>query len=193
MDFQFRKNLIVFKNRLKTRSFYLSSIIVLMVILAFALGVALVRYNPNDLRASISEQAENIERGLFSINEGNQDDADEIDEFDEPITSLLQDSEPSNVYRERAGDGEGLTHLARRAINGYLEESNQNISAEKKIYMEDYVQRRIDLSQPDGSRWLEVGQEVEISQELISEAMSMAENLTTEEIANLSYYAALVF
>jgi len=159
-----------------------------------ATGMVLVRYNPNSLKASISQQAEDIERAIFSVIEDNQGDDPGLSASDNTVISLIdKPGAVSQVYREIAEQGEGLTHLARRAVANYLEESDQNVSAEKKIYMEDYIQLRIDLNRSDGSRGLEVGQEIEISQELISEALSMAENLTTEDVTNLSYYAALVF
>jgi len=92
------------------------------------------------------------------------------------------------VYEETAQPGEGITHLARRALKRYLEENGTdfNLTPEHKVYIEDYIQNRI------GDRWLILGEKITISEELISEGISKARNLTTEQLENLKQYSALI-
>lgn len=91
-------------------------------------------------------------------------------------------------YIEVAQKGEGLTHLARRALKNYLSEHPQNfeIKPEHKIYIEDYLAKSL------GGRWLKIGEEVGFSEELIQEALNKAQNLSPLQIQNLSQFVKLV-
>ena len=92
------------------------------------------------------------------------------------------------VYEEVAEPGEGITHLARKALKEYLQEKGEglNLTPEHKIYIEDYLQKKT------GDYWLEVGQKLTFSEELIKEAIEKAQTLTEEQLQNLSQYAKLV-
>lgn len=91
-------------------------------------------------------------------------------------------------YEETAEAGEGITHLARKALKNYLREkgSNLNLTAEHKIYIEDYLQNKI------GDFPLQRGQKLSFSEELIKEAIDSALQLTPQQLANLSQYAQMV-
>jgi len=91
------------------------------------------------------------------------------------------------VYEETAEPGEGITHLARKALKEYLKEKGgPNLTPEHKIFIEDYLQKKT------GDYWLKVGQKVTFSQELIKEAIEKAQTLTQEQLQNLTQYAKLV-
>ena len=93
----------------------------------------------------------------------------------------------SKTYKEVAEYGEGITHLARKALKEYLNKhSNINLTPEHKIYIEDYIQNHI------GDRWLSFGEEIEISENLIAEAINKSQQLSTEQLENLKQYSALV-
>ena len=85
-----------------------------------------------------------------------------------------------------ASPGEGITHLARSALKDYLAETVKALSAEQRIYAEDYVQNQI------GSEFLEVGQKLSFSKDLLSEAVSRAQQLEDWQIENLTQYTANV-
>jgi len=91
-------------------------------------------------------------------------------------------------YIEVAGSGEGITHLARRALRRYLEEHPQDfeITPEHKIYIEDYIRRQT------GDHWLMLGETLTFSEELIVEAINRARQLTPEQLENLKQYSQLV-
>jgi hypothetical protein len=92
------------------------------------------------------------------------------------------------TYVETAGPGEGITHLARRALREYLSENSQSFSVtpEHKIYIEDYIAKKM------GSGWLKLGEQLEISGGLIQSAINAAANLTPEQLDNLTQFSQLV-
>lgn len=89
---------------------------------------------------------------------------------------------------EAAAAGEGVTHLARRALKHYLEEypQQETLTNEHKIYIEDYLKDRT------GSQMLEIGEEVSFSEDLIHEAIDASLSLTPNQLENLEQYSALV-
>lgn len=92
----------------------------------------------------------------------------------------------SGTIIEKAMSGEGITHLARRALKNYTENNPENLTSEHKIYVEDYLKDSI------GSRPLEVGEEITFSEDLIKEAIDASLELTPEQLNNLEKYSALV-
>jgi len=163
-----------------------SAILILVLSLLVVAGIILVRdYDFQGMMANVSQRAGEIETALFPRNDVPRQLALEGDMEDSVEVFPVQEVKLGS-YREKAQPGDGLTHLARRAISSYLREKGKTLSGGQRIYAEDYIQRRIS----GGSRWLEVGEEVEISWELISEAIQRAEQLGQSEIANLQIYAA---
>jgi len=91
-----------------------------------------------------------------------------------------------NVYSETAQKGDGITHLARRALKEYLQANHLKMSPEQKVYMEDYLQNHT------GNRMLMVGEKISFSRSLIEEAISHAQHLTQNQLRNLHHYSQLV-
>ncbi|MDI6591863.1 MAG: hypothetical protein QME61_02940 [Patescibacteria group bacterium] len=91
-------------------------------------------------------------------------------------------------YVEKAEWGEGITHLARRALKKYLQENPQDfeVTPEHKIYIEDY------LAKKKGGGWLRLGEELEFSEDLIKEGIEKSEELTPQQLENLVQYSQLV-
>jgi len=91
-------------------------------------------------------------------------------------------------YLEVAERGEGITHLARRALKKYLQENPQpfEVTPEHKVFIEDYTAK-----QKSGG-WLELGEEIEFSEDLIEEALGKAEKLTPDQLENLTQYSQLI-
>jgi hypothetical protein len=92
----------------------------------------------------------------------------------------------NNTIIEKAAKGEGVTHLARRALKDYLKDKPQELTNEHKIYIEDYLKDKI------GSRPLEVDEEVAFSEDLIKEAIDASLQLTDGQLKNLEKYSRLV-
>lgn len=99
---------------------------------------------------------------------------------------IPQENSQSGSMVEKAEKGEGITHLARKAVKNYLTNNSQNLSNEHKVYIEDYIKDKI------GSRPLEVGEEISFSQDLIQEAVNASKNLTPEQLKVIEQYSALV-
>ena len=95
----------------------------------------------------------------------------------------------AGVYEEVAERGEGITHLARKALKRYLEKTqvSTELTKEHKIYIEDYLQKKT------GDRLLQLGEKVSFSEEMIKEAISKAQQLTPQQLENLKQYSALVY
>lgn len=160
------------------------SILVLIVIFILVFGfVTLREYGAKNLIFSASQKILNEIEVMFP--EKAEVAEEEVVVLEEEVVSTKE------VYREVAKKGDGLTHLARRATTSYIEDENINLSSEERIYVEDYVQKRL-APEKTGLRYLEIGEEVEVSAELIEEAIAQAELLTSSQIENLSQYAALV-
>ena len=94
----------------------------------------------------------------------------------------------TETYFEVAEPGEGITHLARKALREYLQKKGTGVelTPAHKIYIEDYIQNRI------GDRWLQVGEKIEIQEELIKEAIEKAQGLSQQDLENLKHFADLV-
>ena len=138
---------------------------------------------------SLPEVLPKLPAGMFVFTEENKESVDEkiVNEEFFPLELGKLEVEKEK-YVEKAEKGEGLTHLARRALEKHLQENPQDfeVTAEHKIYMEDYIAKKI------GTGWLELGQEVEISVELIKEAIEKSTELSPEQLDNLTQYSQLV-
>lgn len=104
----------------------------------------------------------------------------------------VKEVEKSNGLKEtviivKAQKGEGITHLARKALKIYLENNyDPELTPEHKIYIEDYLK---DLH---GERFLQLGEELEFPLNDIEKAISLAKDLTPQQLNNLTQYAQLV-
>lgn len=109
---------------------------------------------------------------------------DNVAQTKEPETT--QTKSDGSTISQIAAKSEGVTHLARRAVKEYLASANENLSAEQKIYAEDYLKKKI------GSKKLAVGEKVEFSTETIKQGIEKAKGLNEKQIKNLSKYVPLV-
>jgi len=73
-------------------------------------------------------------------------------------------------------------------LKEYLQKNPQDfeVTPEHKIYVEDYIAKKI------GNRWLELGEQLEISDNLIKEALAKSAELSPEQLENLTQYSQLV-
>ena len=138
--------------------------------------------NQEENNGEISEaDIENEDR----IEAAEKDSEPEINENEEESNLVISDSDDSGkIYTVYANRGEGITHLARRALNEYLQETEEEfgLTEEHKIYVEDYLQNRT------GSESIEVNHQETFSESLIKEAILSAKQLTPESLDNLKKY-----
>lgn len=104
----------------------------------------------------------------------------------EQTGSLPEARQTDSAYVEVAQQGDGVTHLARRATTRYLSEhSDLSLSNEHRIFIEDYIKDRV------GSHGLSLGEEVTISFDLVAEATNAAQQLSPQQLQNLSQYTGV--
>ena len=103
----------------------------------------------------------------------------------ENIEEVLSSSDNSGkTYTVSANSGEGITHLARRALETYIQETanGSDLTKEQKIYAEDYIQNRT------GNEKINTGYQETFSESLIKDAISNANNLSEKSLENLTKY-----
>lgn len=138
------------------------------------------------------EQGPQIEIQENKIASLDQETTNEILPLGEPTeqgTELtITNQDIGQTITQKAEPGEGVTHLARRALKQYLinNKPELSLSQEQKIYCEDYIQNKTT------SRSLEINEELSFNTSLIEEAINAAQNLTDNQIKNLSKYVPLV-
>lgn len=138
------------------------------------------------------EDPEDVEIPVIDEEEEKEDPEPEPEEVTEPEEDPEEEPEvspePAEKYTKTAGQGEGLTHLARKAIARYLQDHHDapEMTPEHKVYAEDYIQRQM------GSKTLNVGETVSFSESLIGEAVEKSQNLTQAQLENLKQYSALI-
>jgi hypothetical protein len=186
-----------FLSRNKKRMFVLSA-----VILMFAVGSYLSDNSKSENAPGLGGTASVAENTDHDSNSNGQILADQNSESSYPVNILdiklsddgqvmLSEEEIEElslndgaVVTKTASAGDGITHLARQAISDYLTDSGKTLSAEQKVYAEDYVQNRT------GSELLEIGQNLSFSVNLLSEAVETAEQLQDWQIENLKKYTS---
>ncbi len=95
--------------------------------------------------------------------------------------------EQKGFYSEKAEEGDGLTHVARKVLRKHIQkEGISGVKEEHIVFMEDYIQKNL------GGGPLSLGEEVAVSFELVNEAFQKAELLTDEQLENLKQYSLFV-
>jgi len=95
--------------------------------------------------------------------------------------------ETGSSFVETAQRGDSTTKLARRALANYLEKTpDMSLTAEHKIYIEDYLRRQV----KDGR--LKVGESREFSKNSIAQAIEKSKTLTEGQLKNLEKYSQRV-
>ena len=105
----------------------------------------------------------------------------------ESAGSIQTSQETGTSFVETAAVGDSATKLARRALANYLEKSpDTSLTAEHKIYIEDYLRRQVS----DGR--LKVGESREFSKDSIAKAIEKSKGLSANQLKNLEKYSKMV-
>lgn len=115
--------------------------------------------------------------------------AEEPEATPEPTPMPLPEAqETDEAYIEVAARGDGVTHLARRALLKSLESNKPDfeVTAERKVWMEDYIKDQV------GRAPLAVGENKTIEKSVVREAVEKSKNLTDAQLKNLQRYSRLV-
>ena len=106
-----------------------------------------------------------------------------------PVEAPVQASvRTGDVFIRKAEAGQGITHLARGALQDYLTSVKPQIkvSREQKIYIEDYLKDNV------GSQKVTPGKEFSFSRESIAKAIELSQTLAPKDLSNLTQYASRV-
>lgn len=133
-------------------------------------------------KAAQEDKAASLNSETGGAKEENKNKNNNEEENKEAVTASSTDS--GKEYKVKAARGEGITHLARKALEEYLKgtSENANLTPEHKIYIEDYIQNRI------GSYAISVGHEETFKENIIKDAVSNAQNLSPSMLKNLEKY-----
>ncbi|NTW13704.1 MAG: hypothetical protein HGA31_01600 [Candidatus Moranbacteria bacterium] len=98
-------------------------------------------------------------------------------------------SRAGDIFTSEAKSGEGMTHLARRAFAEYTAQNPKlsGLSAEQKVYIEDYLQKKTAHVGVLG-----IGERVGFSRQLIDEAVAKARGLGSSQVENLHQFSERV-
>ena len=156
--------------------------IIISVVIVIAIAGGIYSYSKRTEAPVIKDQSEQVaQEGVIDQNAAaNAKGADS-----KVKAGTSQETEKSFV--ENAGSKEGMTHLARRALANYLEKNpDAALTAEHKIYIEDYLRKNV------VSKKVFVGTSVEFSKDQIQNAISKSKTLNERQLTNLHKYAVRV-
>ncbi len=177
-------------------------IVVPIILLIVIFGLVIIsNYVGDGFIAGTSEKINEERNRMLSIfngdkEEGEEEAEEELAEEENEGEIVFQEEKISNWfsgssdYSQVAERGEGLTHLARKATTAYMSDKGIQLTDEERIYVEDYIQK--ELQREKGTTVVEIGETVDISPDLIEEAVNSADNLTAEQLNNLSQYTVFV-
>lgn len=103
-------------------------------------------------------------------------------------TPLPEAEETEAAYVEVAQRGDGVTHLARRAIHRSLEAATPDfeVTAEHKVWIEDYMKDRL------GQNPLVVGEKLTTEKALVREAIEKSKELTDAQLKSLKRFSSRI-
>jgi type II secretory ATPase GspE/PulE/Tfp pilus assembly ATPase PilB-like protein len=174
---------------------WLAAIIVLIVVIGAAVAVAwqirerqmsTVKETPQKV-AEEKTPTKETQKETKEVKKETEKVTPQPEKKEEPKKEVAGETKIQS-YKFVAQRGEGLTHLARKALKRYLTEeaTDLHLTPEHKVYIEDYIQKRL------GGRWLRLGEEVEISFDLIKEGIDASQKLKAQDLENLKKYSARV-
>jgi hypothetical protein len=95
--------------------------------------------------------------------------------------------ETGSSFVQTASKGDSNTTLARRSLANYLEKSpDASLTAEHKIYIEDFLRRQVKSGR------LKVGDTREFSKDSIANAIEKSKSLSSKQLKNLEKYSKTV-
>ncbi len=137
-------------------------------------------------KITIEESAEASEE--ITPKENGKVASDQTEALQESQEKPETEEQTGEIFIEKAEAGEGITHLARKALKEYLakRENNLELTKEHKIYIEDYLQNRI------GHEALKLGEERTFSKDSIEKAIKAAQKLNDKQLKNIEQFSTLV-
>lgn len=172
--------------------------IIISIVIVVAIAGGVYSYSKRS-QTSLEEQQAGEEELLMADEEAIEISEEKSEEAQEEtakspesqkgeVASAAVSKETESSFVESANNGEGVTHLARRALANYLEKNPDSaLTAEHKIFIEDYLRKNA------GHRGaVHVGTSVEFSKDLIQKSIEQSKMLNDSQLKNLEKYSARV-
>lgn len=182
---------------------------ILVALIVLIVGISAYNHNQQNPNENNSAVQQNTEETVDISKEENKDSEEQVEQKDEQQANnddqnnkeekempaedkaekTNQEDEQSVTKKEDgyeiiASKGEGITHMARKAMEEYLKENTDDeITNLHKIYIEDYIQNRT------GSQMIEIGHKENFSKKLIAEAVASSKELSAKSLDNLKKYS----
>jgi len=157
----------------------------IIIVLVIALGI--YSYSKKTQVPGTDYQSQVSEEGVSETTPTaiTPDKASETKPGNQAVSAPSQETE--GAFIETAVKGDGTTKLARRALANYLEKNpDSTLTAEHKIYIEDYLRKNVPQKR------VFVGTSVEFSKSAIQNAVTQSKNLNEKQLQNLHKYAVRV-
>lgn len=155
---------------------------------ALGLGTLFNRQQASVGTSDEDAQTEEMQQPIPSEEAQEESQEDILAQAPTPIESQPPDQTPAaagDMFVQKAEGGQGITHLARGALQDYLisVKPQANLSREQKIYIEDYLKDAVSPQK------ITPGKELSFSRESIAKAIELSQKLTPKELSNLTQYA----
>lgn len=156
--------------------------IISIILIVFLIVSGVYAFNRDAEDKSVEEKVEEIKKE----GEEPKSEASDDEKSEEAVTENtdIQKSETKITIKANAGDG--VTHLARKAVAEYSKDKDINLSKEQKIYAETVLKNKY------YKHHLNLSQELEFEISDLAETVEKAQNLSEKEIQAWSKYTHLV-
>lgn len=167
-------------------------IVSIFIVAAIALGIYSYsqrseNLSDEDIASLLETKGDEAEDSANDTNGSDTNATEEVPSKGTVVTPELSE-EKDGSYVETAEAGDGRTHLARRALTHALESNPEwNLSAEQKVYVEDYLQKHA-----GGDMHVAAGTKIEFSKETMNQAIEKARGLSEAELNRIKPYAQKV-
>ncbi len=176
------------------KGFWTKNIIsILLIVFLIVSGVYAFNRDTEQKDKSVEEKVEDIKKEEQKAEEENKTEENKDTEVAENKTEETKKEEMSTDIQKtetkitlKAQAGDGVTHLARKAVAEYSKDKNITLSKEQKLYAETV------LKDKNYKHHLNLGQEVEFDVNSLSDIIQKAQNLSEKEIKAWSKYTHLV-
>ncbi len=181
---------------------------ILVALIVLIVGISAYNYNERPIAPAANEQEQTqgaTDTGENAATEQNTEATDAANQQDQQVqapaentpaasnqTETKTDTTVTNMntvdvegenYKVTATKGDGLTHLARKAMNKYLEANpTDGVTSLHKIYIEDYLRKQV------AARPVRVGDEETFSKTMIDQAIAASLKLSQKQLDNLKKY-----
>lgn len=181
-------------------------LILSVIIIAVALGTSIYSYSQRTKESTVlfEDNEPTQEQVLIDDTKDAKTDSQETADTVTPMkenaeNEKIRTSEPGTLSAETSKEtadafisiaerGDGLTHLARKALMNYLAKNpDSQLTVAHKIYIEDALRKAV------GSKGgVHIGTEVSFSKDLIQKTVEQSKNLNERQLKNLQKYVPLV-